>query len=365
MKANVQSRVAFKQQEKTTLVQVDQPKILAVDDEQDNLDYVRRALRNRYELHLAQSGKEGLNLLRKHDFALILSDIKMPEMSGLDFLNHSLTIAPNAVRVVLTAYADVDFAVSAINDCRVTAFIRKPTSPTEIQQTVEGALEVHRLRMQAVNLAKNLEQQNRQLQEKENLLQLSLDDKTKELLRANRALEDMVVRDSLTGLYNHRHFQERAEQELQRASRYNLKLSLIFLDIDYFKQYNDTHGHPLGDKALIKIARILQNDSRSPEALAKIRGTDFVARYGGEEFVVLLPQTPKDGARIVGERIRKAVERSSFPGMDQMPDCCLTISAGIACYPGDAADKKTLIQKADEALYRAKTKGRNCVVVWE
>jgi len=160
------------------------------------------------------------------------------------------------------------------------------------------------------------------------------------------------ITDSLTGLYNRRHFQERLVAEESRSRRHQHPFSIIMLDIDHFKNYNDTCGHPTGDKALTIIARLIK---------AEVRDIDIVARYGGEEFIVVLTETDKAGAWKVAERIRKKVADHKFPHAQVQPDKRLTISLGVACFPDDGDDAKDVVERADEALYRAKKLGRNRV----
>ncbi len=166
----------------------------------------------------------------------------------------------------------------------------------------------------------------------------------------NQELEKLSITDRLTELYNHGYFQQRLEEELHRAERSQNKLSLILLDIDYFKKYNDAFGHPSGDKLLQKISKLIKE---------QLRDTDVAARYGGEEFVVILPETHKDGAMIVAERMRKAVEKEEFKGDKDNPVIHKTISLGIATFPDDASSQSNLIEVCDQALYKAKHVGRN------
>jgi diguanylate cyclase (GGDEF)-like protein len=151
--------------------------------------------------------------------------------------------------------------------------------------------------------------------------------------------------DELTGLYNHRHFHERVEQEISRGSRFGITFSLILLDLDLFKVYNDIYGHLAGDQLLRKVGQMIQSS---------IRNIDLPFRYGGEEFAVLLPETRIDDAYRVAERLRKTIEaRSSFR---EMP---VTASLGVSNWPNDGLLKEELIHRADTALYRAKRTGRN------
>lgn len=164
----------------------------------------------------------------------------------------------------------------------------------------------------------------------------------------------LAVTDGLTGLYNHRAFQEKLSEETNRAERYFKTFSLIMLDIDHFKSFNDIYGHQTGDLALKEISKIIRNE---------LRTVDFPARYGGEEFILILPETSVDGALIVAERIRRAVAEHQFMS-ESGERLLLTVSAGVACYPDDATLKEDLIKKADHALYFAKDRGRNTVCTY-
>lgn len=163
-----------------------------------------------------------------------------------------------------------------------------------------------------------------------------------------------AITDSLTGLYNKRYFVDAAEKEIKRSSRYHSHTSVLFFDIDNFKEYNDVNGHIAGDIALKEVANIFS---------ASCRMSDTVARYGGEEFAILLPETDKKSAGILAERIRKAMETYDFEGQEDLSSENLTISGGVASYPGDGSNWEELLRNADEALYLAKnfTKNRVCL----
>ncbi len=162
--------------------------------------------------------------------------------------------------------------------------------------------------------------------------------------------------DGMTGLHNYRFFTLRLREELARSRRNETNLSLLILDVDYFKNYNDTLGHPAGDEVLRQISAILRHT---------VRDNDIVARYGGEEFAVILPATDRGGALALAERIRASVENHHFPQQEIQPHGTLTISIGIATYPGDAVVFEDLINTADRAMYFAKKKGRNQVILFD
>lgn len=163
--------------------------------------------------------------------------------------------------------------------------------------------------------------------------------------------ERFALMDELTGLHNRRFFNRELTKEMERSRRSGEPFSLLMLDVDHFKAFNDRHGHQAGDKALSAIADILRTTARQ---------VDHVARYGGEEFAVILPQASRSEALTTAERHRAAVERNIFLTPDNTP-LRLTVSIGAATYPPDADNEADLISKADHALYRAKRLGRNRV----
>lgn len=165
-----------------------------------------------------------------------------------------------------------------------------------------------------------------------------------------------AVQDALTGLANFGYFLERLREEKNRAERYQRLLSLVLFDIDHFKKYNDTHGHPAGNAVLKKIAALIQEEARE---------VDLAARFGGEELALILPETHRFAALEAAERIRRRVENENFPGGESQPLGKITISAGVATFPVDAENEEKLIQRADEALYLSKRAGRNRVTAYQ
>jgi len=174
--------------------------------------------------------------------------------------------------------------------------------------------------------------------------------RTRDLEEANRRLEALAVTDALTGLFNRRRFEEAVSLEVRRAQRSGLPVSLLMMDVDHFKNYNDLHGHPAGDEVLRILARILRE---------RVRATDIPCRYGGEEFAVVLPGASTPDAMVLANDLRAIVERTEVPHEEMQPGGRLTISIGVATYPDHAADEVALVRAADEALYRAKQSGRN------
>jgi diguanylate cyclase (GGDEF)-like protein len=162
-----------------------------------------------------------------------------------------------------------------------------------------------------------------------------------------------AITDDLTGAYNRRKLTEDLKEEIERAERYNKKLSVLMIDIDWFKEYNDFHGHQKGDNLLIKLVRILSYN---------IRFNDKLYRYGGEEFVILLPETGKKKAKEVAEKLRSIVAENKFKGAEKsQPKLILSISIGAAGYPKNGNSSVEIIDAADSALYKAKRSGKNVV----
>lgn len=171
-----------------------------------------------------------------------------------------------------------------------------------------------------------------------------------EKARLHQEVRQLATIDGLTGLYNHRAFQERIETEIERARRFGSKVSLLMMDIDNFKRLNDTYGHSMGDEVLRRIGcKIVEN----------IRNIDFAARYGGEEFTVVLPETNLEGAKITAERIREAIKDYRITHGENL--ISVTVSIGVSTYPDNASSRMDLIEKADAALYEAKRSGRDRV----
>ena len=163
-------------------------------------------------------------------------------------------------------------------------------------------------------------------------------------------VEELAITDSLTGLYTRRYFFERFGEELERSKRHSFKFSFLMVDIDDFKVCNDTYGHLVGDAILKETAHI---------AKGCVREIDLVARYGGEEFSLVLPETDRPGAMLVAERIRKRIEENIFKAYDEKLK--ITVSIGLAVYPDDSKEVSDLVDRADKALYKAKSAGKNIV----
>lgn len=208
---------------------------------------------------------------------------------------------------------------------------------------LEGAGEITRL-------ARVLNMAGERLSRQKDLLEQEVAKRTDDLKRANERLEKLAITDGLTGLYNHRYFQEMLIAEVQRQRRGGAPFSLIMIDVDHFKRFNDEHGHPAGDEILHTVGEILSEN---------VRETDLVARYGGEEFVILLRFADHDNAMQIAEKLRYSIEGTFFSDVHGTPRFRCTASLGVATWPEHAKHARPLIEIADQALYQSKHRGRN------
>lgn len=227
-----------------------------------------------------------------------------------------------------------------------TYFDLKIKSTKSVQEILQEA----NIKLSLINL--DYDQMNKQLVQ----AKINLENMTRELEQKNKILDNLANLDGLTNIYNHRYFQNVLDQEVNRATRYDNPISLLLADIDFFKKFNDTYGHQVGDFVLVEFARLLKEN---------IRQYDVAARYGGEEFVIILPETNSEEAMIVGEKLRKIIAETKLS--DQSESYEVTASFGLASSQPATEDgftKDVLITRADQALYQAKEKGRNRVELY-
>ena len=314
---------------------VNNMRILVVDDEASVRKVMSQVLQDEgFTVTEAANGKQALKCMQKTPFSVVITDIVMPEMTGLELLEKIKEQSPETQVIIITSHASLETAITAMRHGAYD-YLFKPFKDLDlISAAANRATEKVRLIAENQKLMRQLKKKNQ------------------ELKKANETLKNLASRDGLTGLYNHRYFQEYLIYELYRSSQNGDTFSLLFLDLDYFKQYNDKNGHLEGDQLLQSFAGILKKS---------IQRTSVVARYGGEEFVLLLPSTSKTSASRVAEKIRRQVEDYPFKGRETQPQGKVTISIGIASYPDDGTDRASLIQCADGAMYRAKKSGRNKV----
>ena len=303
-------------------------RILVVDDEESLRELLHSLLTDEgYQVTTASSAEEALELFSPTPYPVVLADIRLEGMNGIDLLRKIKALNEDSQVVLITSHASLNTAIEALR-AGVYDYIIKPFDDLEqITTLVRHAWEKAQLVLE-----------NRHLIEK--------------LQANNKILRELAVIDGLTHLYNHRFFQESLAKHLSLSKRNKRTLSLLFIDVDHFKHYNDTHGHPEGDNVLKALAELMSK---------RLRTSDLIARYGGEEFVILLPETNKAGALVVAENLRKSVESHTFKDEESQPLGKVTISIGVAVFPETATEESDLIRKADQALYKAKNEGRNHV----
>jgi len=282
----------------------------------------------------APCAEQALKLFRDNPFPVVVTDIIMGKMNGLELLQEIKLIEPDTQVVVMTSNASLETATTALRNGAYDYLI-KPFEEIDLITAVTNRA------AEKVELIR----QNRVMVDR-------LKRNAEELERLNHELQDLAIRDGLTGLFNHRYFRESLGTELSRSSRHGRAFSVIFMDVDHFKHYNDANGHLAGDEVLRTLSTLISE---------RARDTTVSARYGGEEFVLLLPETDKEGAKTYAEELRGRIETYAFPDEKSQPLGRITLSLGVSTYPEDGCDADTLISHADQALYHAKDAGRNAV----
>lgn len=287
------------------------PLIYVVDDDLPTLTAIERVLRNDCQVRTFSNPEEALRKIKDEDPALVLTDYTMPQMSGFEFLKKVRSLKPTCVRAIVSGFIKTEELSAAINLDLVHRFFMKPW-------------ENDVLRLQILECIA----QSKSLHEKETLLALALT-------------------DPVTGLGNHRYFQEQLRIEVERAKRHQRFLSMLMVDLDHFKDWNDHFGHPAGDQALKETASIL---------VKGVRNIDSVFRYGGDEFAVILPDTKTENAFEIAERMRASFQQNFRRAPSPVS---LSLSLGVASYPEHGSTPRELIDGADKALYESKKHGRN------
>lgn len=271
-----------------------------------------------YKVSKTFSAEEAVEVLKNDPAHVVITDIMLPEMDGLE-LTGLIKENYDADVIVMTGHR-ADYSYEEAIDKGASDFIFKPVRFEELLLRLKRVLKEQEL--------------------------------TKERDRMLKELQELAITDDLTKLYNSRHFYTQMESEIDRAVRYSRPLSLLFMDIDCFKKYNDNYGHLEGNEMLIRFARVIRS---------KLRKTDSTYRYGGDEFTVILPETSGTDAEFAALRIRSAMEAETFspePGKS----VAITISIGITEYfPRESLS--AFIKRADQAMFASKQKGRNQITI--
>jgi two-component system chemotaxis response regulator CheY len=299
-------------------------RLLVVDDEA----LLRRSLnlqltRAGYEVQEAEDGEAAWAMIEQETYRFVITDWNMPGISGPELVRRirARPAAGYTYILMLTAHSDKLDVIIGLK-AGADDYLTKPFDMNELRARVGIGVRI-----------------------------LELEARLQESLAS---AAELAVRDQLTGLFNRRAFDNRLADEVQRAVRYRRPLSVLMIDIDHFKKYNDQHGHPQGDVLLRELSTVFQNC---------VRSTDFVARLGGEEFAVILPETNPANAQAVAAIILERVCAHGFLYRESQPGGALTVSIGVAGNDDGLPEADRLLLTADQALYQAKGAGRNQVVV--
>ncbi|MGL1932308.1 MAG: diguanylate cyclase [Desulfotalea sp.] len=326
---------------------MNQIEILIVDDRPENLLVLESLIDDPgVKLVKANSGDAALAAMFDHDFALVLLDVHMPGMDGYEVaeLMRSNKKTRNIPIIFVTAEYQEKAQIFKGYDAGAVDYLFKPLEPVILKGKIGVFIEMFAQKNELKIKTEELDIRLCELEELQQQLEIT-----------NEQLKLLSTKDGLTGLSNRRHFDEVYSEEWQRSLRFGWNLSVILIDVDNFKLYNDHFGHLIGDDALKEVAIALIKGVK--------RNIDCVARYGGEEFIVILPDTSLAGAEKVAEKIRLNVAECNMEHPGNKPSCTLTVSVGVASMtPRLGIDSEALIKEADINLYKAKNEGRNCCI---
>jgi len=291
--------------------------ILIVDDDLSIRDAMHEFIEmSGYVSTVASSAEEAMDVLATNSVEVVITDIMLPGMDGLALTDRIKRTADSDV-IVMTGYS-TEYSYEEAISKGASDFVFKPVRFEELLLRLKRVLKERSLNQERVRM---------------------LDE-----------LKKLSITDGLTQLYNSRHFYSQLKGEIERCNRYEHKLSLLLLDIDNFKNYNDTYGHLEGDKILVRLGRVIKSC---------LRKMDTAYRYGGEEFTIILPDTDGEEASTVAERLRAAVGSEDFTDGTK-PDVKITISIGVTQYFQEEKIA-SFVQRADQAMYQSKQGGRNKV----
>jgi len=315
-------------------------KVLVCDDSTINRQIIGAYLAQMgHKAIYADNGAQAVQLFEEHEPDMVLIDVEMPEMDGYEatrtMRQSCYDFSQWTPIIFVSSHIDDESIVKGI-EAGADDYLTKPVSQAVLRA------KIHAMR-RLVNMRQNLIDFGNQLRE--------VNDK---LLVSNQLLSELSLKDPLTRLGNRRAFEENLVRSTRTAIRETKPMSLLMIDVDQFKVFNDTYGHQAGDCCLQQVAQTLKRGIH--------RATDFGARFGGEEFTIILPDTPIDGALHVAERLRLCVEALQIPNKNSVKGF-ITISIGAAT--ADATKEfngESLVGAADSALYEAKQTGRNCIV---
>ncbi|MBI5206685.1 MAG: diguanylate cyclase [Candidatus Firestonebacteria bacterium] len=292
--------------------------IMVIEKNKNILDHVSNVFKNsNFKIHFAKNREEALEMLKTNPCEIIIMEVKSPGFDDYEVIKYVKDFSTDSCVIVTSGYRTLS---EALNTLKAGAYDFIPVSFDE--ETIK------------IILNKAVERQSL-YKERDHFLKLS-----------------MV--DSLTEVFNQRHFHNILSIEFRRSHRFNHPLSLIMVDIDNFKSVNDSHGHLIGDKVLKEFAQSL---------VQNVRSIDYVCRYGGDEFTIILPETTKEGAYNLAKRLKFSVMKNKYHISSKL-DISISLSMGVSAFPEDVKSDDQLLKKSDEALYDAKKLGKNRICLF-
>jgi len=322
--------------------------VLLVDDQAMVAEGIRRMIADEPDIqfHYCPDPKKAVHEAIACNATVILQHLVMPDADGMTLVRlYRNNPATRDLPIIVLSGKDDPNIKSDAFDQGATDYLVKLPEKVELLARIRAHAKSYIAQKERDEAFRNLSR-----------IQEQLEKMNDELAHSNRELQRLSSMDGLTGLANRRQFDETLEQEWQRAMRTNMPLSLIFVDIDFFKRYNDHYGHQAGDDCLKKVAGALEKTIHRP--------ADLVSRYGGEEFVMILPDTTDEGALAVAEKVLASVANLRIPHANSAAADHVTLSIGVAtAAPLEDSQPEDLIETADKMLYRAKERGRNCIEV--
>ena len=319
-------------------------KILITDDSRVNRRVLGKYVgEDEHDIVYASNGQEALQVYQESNPDLIIMGVEMPGLSGYDVakkLREIRTSEDHWVPIIFLSARIDDESIERGIESGGDDYLVKPISATVLRAKIFAMQRIANMRRRLLQVLEEFTIVNEQLSQ------------------ANKILEELSINDPLTQLGNRRAFDTMISKECQAAKRTNGWLSIMMLDVDKFKNFNDMYGHQCGDKALKVVADAMR------DSLPRV--TDFVARYGGEEFAVILPQTDTKGAMIVAERLRENISKTVIPISDEK-NVSVTASIGIYSTQNieELSEETTIIEKADIALYESKKNGRDRYTLYQ
>ncbi|WP_040899595.1 diguanylate cyclase [Xenococcus sp. PCC 7305] len=305
-----------------------------------------------FNLTHAERLETAVSFLHQESFDIVLLDLSLPDSKGLETLLTLEKIAPNLPIVLLTGFKDEIIALKAVRQGAQDYLVKEQTTTDVLVRSINYAIERMHYLEKISQSEERLQKVNQQLERQVKNFTFQLEHQNKEL----KKLFLLATTDRVTGIANRYRLEDFLEREWGNAIRNQIDISIIMVDIDYFKSYNDTYGHLEGDRCLKKVAQTIDMTIK--------RSKDLVARYGGEEFIVILPNVELAGATRVAKNIQAEINVLNIPHINSLISDRLTVSLGVAStIPTINSAASALITAADQALYRAKKQGRDRIKI--